>query len=322
LLSIGDASWGNVFLAPLAGCTDLSFRLIARELGAKFAFFEMIDANALVHASGKNNEILHTLPEDQPIAAQILGGEPDHVLNAAKILLERVQPQFLDINAACPVRKVLRKGVGAQLLSDPVRLSAIIRKLVDNLPLPITVKLRVGQKKIDLAKAAELASACAESGASALFVHGRTRDQLYHGQVNYQAIKAMKEAVKIPVFGSGDVFSPELAKLMLTETGCDGVMVARGALGNPWIFKQIEHYLATGEKLPEPTWEERKTVLLRHLSYIQQYRRTRVTNKVGLMRKTALYYIKGIHQAAHCRSQITTIKDYETMAAMIEKLTP
>ncbi|MBI5399631.1 tRNA dihydrouridine synthase DusB [Candidatus Saganbacteria bacterium] len=306
----------NIFLAPLAGVADLSFRLIAREAGAKFAFFEMIDCNSMIHA-GKDKDILQLHSEDLPIAAQLLGADPDDMLAAAKILLQKVSPTFLDINSACPVRKVVGKGSGAQLMREPVRLWAIIEKLASNLDLPITVKLRVGFKQIDLEDLARIAQGCEERGAAALFVHGRTRDQLYHGQVNYEAIKTVKDSVNIPVFGSGDIFSAELAKKMLVETGCDGALVARGALGNPWIFKEIEHYLATGERLPEPTLEEKKTVLLRHLSYIQQYRHSRPTSKMGLMRKHALCYVKKIPYSAKFRQNITGLKDPSSLIKKI-----
>ena len=262
----------NVFLAPMAGCTDLPFRLIAREHGAKFCFYEMVDANALVYNRGKNLALLASQEKDQPIAAQILGESTEKMLAAAKKLLSIVKPAFLDINAGCPVKKVIKKKAGSYLLKTPQVLFEIIKTLDQELDLPITVKLRVGFNEYKPKDMAKIAKGCERSGAAALFVHGRTCQQLYRGKSNNQAIKVVKDNVSIPVFGSGDVFNEESAKQMLSETACDGVLVARGSLGNPWIYKRIETYLKTGKKLPEIDWSERKETLIRHLKYIEKYK--------------------------------------------------
>ncbi|MBU0671493.1 MAG: tRNA-dihydrouridine synthase family protein, partial [Candidatus Margulisbacteria bacterium] len=247
MIKIGSAKIDtNVFLAPLAGCADLSYRLICREYGAGMAFYEMADVNSIIRAQGKNKDLFMLHPDDQPIAAQLLGADPDMMLEAAKRLLQDIKPAFLDINAACPVKKVLKKKAGAYLMSEPKGLYAIVEKLASNLDLPVTVKMRAGYLKVDLKKLSAMSKDLQKAGAAALFVHGRTQKQLYHGKVDYAAIKAVKDAVSIPVFGSGDVLSPELAKKMFDETGCDGVLVARGSMGKPWIFEQINEYLKTG----------------------------------------------------------------------------
>lgn len=310
----------NIFLAPLAGCADLSFRLISREHGAKFCFYEMVDSNSLVHGQGKNKDILMTHPDDQPIAAQILGSDPDITLEAAKILLARINPVFLDVNAACPAKKVQRKKAGAYLVHDPEALYAIVEKLATNLDLPITVKMRVGYNKTNLNELAVIAKNCETSGAAALFVHGRTRKQLYRGQVDYQAIKAVKRSVSIPVFGSGDVLSPELAKKMIEETGCDGVLVARGAMGSPWIFNLIEKYLKTGQNHTEIPFSKKRKVLLKHLAYMEKYRQCRPTNKLGLMKKIAILYLKYLRDVSRVRSSVTQVKDYKELVGVIKKI--
>lgn len=321
MIKIGSARINtNIFLAPLAGVADLSFRLIAREHGAELAFFEMTDTNCLVRGQGKNKDLLMTHPDDRPIAAQLLGNNPEDSLKAAQMLIPMTDPLFIDLNAACPVLKVQRKKSGAYLITEPDRLATIIDKLANGINLPVTVKLRVGYNEVNLEELVKLAQKCEQAGAAALFVHGRTRKQLYHGDVDYAAIKTMKEAVKIPVFGSGNVLSPQLAKRMLEETGCDGLLVARGAMGHPWIFRQIKAYLADGTIIPEPDWEEKKRILLRHLAYIQKYRLSRLTNKLGLMRKMCHFYLKAHHNIAQVRKQVTDTKSYMQFVEIVSKL--
>lgn len=308
----------NIFLAPLAGVSDLAFRLIAREQGAKFCFYEMVDANSLVHGPGKNKDILKTNHQDQPIAAQILGGDPAQTLKAAQILLTRIDPLFLDLNAACPARKVIKKKAGAHLVRDPELLFKIIEALATNLSLPITVKLRIGYNKVMVEEIVSVARGCEKSGAAALFVHGRTWKQGYSGRVNYEAIRAIKENVNVPVLGSGDILTPELAKEMFDQTSCDGVLVARGAIGNPWIFKRIEKFLKDGKLGPEVSLDEKKTMLKKHLSYMDKFKESRPTNKMGLMRKVALMYLSSFPNASEVRKRVTPCKSYQELLGVIE----
>lgn len=309
----------NIFFAPLSGCSELSFRLIARECGAKLCFFEMVDAHSLLGPHPKKFEILKTIDRDSPIAAQLVGESPELMRDAAQILLAHVPVTFLDINAACPVKKVVKKGAGAALLNDSDMLSQIIAALVSSVHIPVTVKLRIGYSNIDIPAFVELVKRCEASGAAAVFVHGRTREQGYSGDVCYEAIRAVKDAITIPVFGSGNVFDPVSAKKMFTETGCDGILVARGAFGNPWIFRQIEEYLHTAALPPDVTLYTRKEVLKRHLAYVDQYKCGTPLGKMGFMRKVALWYLKGFPNAAKLRGQVNTITDYPALLEFIDQ---
>ncbi len=235
----------QIFLAPLSGITDLAFRLISREFGARFCYFEMLDANAIMHNHPGNRRLMKTMGDDAPIAAQLVGADPSIIFDAAEKLLSLVSVSFLELNSACPAKKVLKKKAGAYLLNDPGKLGKILKKLSSGLRIPVTVKLRAGFDRRAPREIADIARACESAGVSKIFIHGRTTRQGYSSDVDYESIKAVKRALKIPVFGSGNIFSGPLAKKMLDETGCDGILVARGALGNPWIFKEIEELLLT-----------------------------------------------------------------------------
>ncbi len=309
----------NVFLAPLAGCSDLALRLICREHGAQFCFFEMIDANSLIHNRQRSLRLIKTLETDMPIAAQLLGRDPEILLEAAERLISLVNITFLDLNCACPVRKVVRRKTGAYLLTDQDVLSKIIKKLSAALPIPITAKIRIGYAKKDLKEISETAKLIAHSGASAIFVHGRTKTQGYSGEVDYESIKAVKDAVRIPVFGSGNIFNPQLAKKMFEESGCDGILVARGALGKPWIFKDIETYL-NGRNPASISMPERKATLKKHLEYLDRYKEVKDAVKIGFMRKVALWYLKQFAHSARVRGGICSVKNYSAMLELIDNL--
>jgi len=314
VIKIGNANIAtNVFLAPLSGCTDLPFRLIAREHGARFCFYEMLDANSLTHNRRQSFDILNTTKEDSPTAAQILGAEPEIVLDAAQKVLDRVKMPFLDLNCACPARKVIKKKAGSHLLRDTPRLYSILKKLIPSVNLPVTIKIRTGFDTRDLRHIVTMAKHCETLGVSAIAVHGRLAKQGYAGEVDYEAIRKIKEAVRIPVIGSGNVFSPELAKKMFDDTGCDGILVARGALGNPWIFGQINEYLKHGTAPKEISVEEKRKVLKKHLSYIHELRDMSKTGMVGFMRGVTMWYLKGISNASRIREKITHAKSYEEL---------
>ncbi|MCX5686067.1 MAG: tRNA dihydrouridine synthase DusB [Candidatus Omnitrophica bacterium] len=311
----------KIFLAPMAGCSDLSFRLIAREHGAKFCFFEMVDCNSITYGpKRKVRSILRTTEEDAPIAAQLLGRNPDAMLRGAKEILSIVKVSFLDINAACPAKKVIKKRAGSYLLKDPQELCGILKTLTAALPVPVTVKIRTGYDEPDIKGIAGLAKNCEKSGAKALFVHGRTRLQGYMGEVDYRAIKAVKESVNIPVFGSGNIFSLTLAKKMLDETGCDGILVARGALGNPWIIKQIEDFLFNGRLDPLIDFETKKNVLKKHLAYMERFKESTPSGKAGHMRKVMLWYLRGFPKASRIREKVSLVNSYEKMIELIGQL--
>ena len=295
----------KVIMAPLAGCSDLPFRLIAREHGAKFCFYEMVDSNSLIYDRRETYGNLKTNKKDLPIAVQLLGSDPSGMLKAADRLLKLVNVSFLDINCACPAKKVIKKRSGAHLLRDTPRLYNILQALIPKLPLPVTIKIRSGFDKKDDDHIIEMVKHCEGMGVSAIFVHGRLKTQGYAGGVDYGAIKKIKDAVRIPVFGSGNIFSGESARLMLDETGCDGVMVARGALGNPWIFMEIEEYTETGRSPEEVSLAEKKKALKKHLDYIDKYKSISAAGKVGFMRKVAIWYLKSIPSASNLRARIT-----------------
>lgn len=322
MIKIGPYSLKEkVFLAPLAGCADLAFRLIAREHGAGFCFFEMTDCNSLVRGPERNIvSTFRTTEADRPIAAQLVGSDPSMMARAAKRIFEFSKPSFIDINAACPTKKVVKKGAGARLLTDKNLLFNIVKTISLNAPVPVTVKIRVGYDKRDVKNITVIAKGCEENGASAIFVHGRTRSQGYCGGIDYESIKAIKEAVKVPVFGSGNIFDGESAAAMLKNTGCDGITVARGALGNPWIFKEIENYLAGKEAPSKIGMDRRKSVLIRHLGYLEKYKMIRPSGKAGFMRKVAIWYLKGFPKAARLREKIIVVKSYEEMLKLIDSI--
>lgn len=310
----------NIFLAPMSGCTDLPFRLVARAHGAHFCFFEMLDSNSLTHNRRRSFAILKTVKSDSPIAGQLLGAEPSMMLDAAQKVLDSVKLSFLDINCACPVKKVIKKKSGAHLLRDTPRLYKIIKELTSSLSLPITIKVRIGYDARDLRHIITMVKHCEDLGAAAIFVHGRLATQGYAGDIDYEFIKKIKESVRIPVFGSGNILSVESAKKMLNETACDGILVARGALGNPWIFGQIEKYLKNGGEQGEIPIEEKKKVLKIHLSYIDKYREMSQYGKVGFMKKISMWYLKSVPHASRLREKIASAKKYEQILATISSI--
>lgn len=308
----------KIYLAPMSGVTDLAFRLISRRLGAAHCFFEMIDSKALLYDHPKNRNLRKTIKKDFPIAAQLLGADPSVMLDAAEKLTALVDISFLDINSACPVKKVIKKGAGAALLEDTARLSEIIKRLASRLRVPVTVKLRTGFNKRDVRECVRIAQICQANGASIVFIHGRTMSQRYLGDIDYESIKAVKEALDIPVFGSGNIFNPFMAKKMLDETGCDGILVARGALGNPWIFKNTERYLKNGEPPKNPSLAVKKKVLKDHLAYIEKYKDIAQASKIGFMGKVTMWYFKGYYNAARIRTRIRKVRSYKELINLID----
>lgn len=319
----------------MSGVTDLAFRLISRKFGAGLCFFEMLDAKATLYEHPKNRRMLKTLKEDSPIAAQLVGGDPYVMLEAAQKLLSIVKISFLDVNSACPAKKIIKKGAGAALIKDASTLGKIIDKLASELRIPVTVKLRSGFKGRDVKECVKIAKICEANGASCVFIHGRTMSQGYSGDIDYESIKAVKDALNIPVFGSGNIFTPPMAKRMLDETGCDGILVARGAFGNPWIFKDIEDYLKKGEpakpigpvrhgeamQVPNGVnLSLRKKILRQHLAYIEKYKEIAESNKIGFMGKVTMWYFKGFYNAARIRDSIGRVKSYRELLDLINRV--
>jgi nifR3 family TIM-barrel protein len=302
-LSIGDVHLRNpVFLAPLAGYTDQSFRALCHEFGAGFTFSEMVSAKSVVYGNVNTKKLLDNDSRVRPWAVQFFGHEPDVFYKAIR-RLEGWPFDVVDINMGCPVPKIVKNGEGCALMNDPALAGRIIEAAVKASTRPVTVKIRKGFTYLN---AAEMAKVAQESGAACVTVHGRTRGQFYAGAADWSVIGEVKAAVKIPVIGNGDVVSPQTAERMLTETGCDGVMVARGALGNPWIFKQTTHYLETGELLPPPEWEEKRDTALAHLRALVAHKGE--TAGVPEMRKHLSFYIKGLPDASEKRRRINELK--------------
>lgn len=299
-LAIGAVILDNpVVLAPMAGVTDLPFRTLAREMGCGLVYTGMISDRGLVHGNAETRRLLSISPRERPVGVQIFGSEPAIMARAAEIAVA-AGADLVDINMGCPVPKVVKGGAGAALMRDPRSACRVVEAVAAVVSVPVTVKLRKGWDEAG-ANAVEVARAVVEAGARAVTVHGRTRDQFYGGRADWAVIARVKEAVDVPVIGNGDVWSPRDAGRVLEETGCDGVMIGRAALGNPWIFRQTVHFLRTGELLPPPTPVERVKMALRHLEGLVAFRGE--YRGVREMRKHAAWYMKGLPGASRVRER-------------------
>lgn len=289
-----------VVAAPMAGVSDRAFRLLAREAGCGLAFTEMISDRALLYGSPRTLAMLDRRGEEGLLAVQLFGSDPASMA-AAAVLAQSRGADIIDINMGCPAPQIVAAGAGAALMKNPELAAAIVARVAESVRVPVTVKMRKGWDA-GSASAVELARLVEAAGAAAVTVHGRTREQFYGGAADWGIIRRVKEAVSIPVIGNGDVRSPQDAKRMMEETGCDGVMIGRASLGNPWIFSRTLHYLATGEVPPEPTWEERILTALRHFELLLEIKGERL----GLleMRKHAAWYLKGAPSAARWREKV------------------
>jgi len=317
MLKIGNLKLkSNLILAPMAGVTDLPFRMLCRRFGAEMAFVEMINCRSVSHKSRKTRHMLSTTVEDRPLGVQILGCEEKYILKALEVL-RAYKFDILDFNAACPAKKVARRGEGAALLKEPKKLSKILKLVVKNSKIPVTVKMRLGWDK-DSVNAREVALYAQDAGVSGLFIHGRTKAQEYGGSVDYEVIAKVKKALDIPVIASGDIFSAQLAKKMLDETNCDGLVVARGSFGNPWIFKGIKEFLKTGKVLAKPARAKIIKVMLEHLDASITFYEER--NGVILFRKFFAWYTKGIRNIRPLREKSSRAKTREEMIGLIDLL--
>lgn len=303
-------------LAPLAGVADRAMREICREYGACWTVGEMTSSKGLSFGSKKSEELLEIGEAERPTAVQLFGSEPETMAQAAEMALEH-KPEAIDINFGCPVPKVAGNGGGSALMKDPELAGRIVEAVVRAVDIPVTVKFRAGWDSEHI-NAVEFAKICEEAGAAALTVHGRTRMQMFAPPVDLDIIRRVKEAVNIPVIGNGDVDSPQAAKRMYDETGCDLVMVGRGAMGNPWLFRRIEHYIKTGELLPEPSPEERMAVLKKHVELLCKYKGEYVGMREA--RKHSSWYIKGMRGAAEFRRECGEITAPEDLERLIDRV--
>ena len=303
-----------ILLAPMAGISDLPFRLMSRKFGCELAFVEMINVRSMSYKSKRTRQMLSSHPEDNPLGVQILGAEEKFILKALDMLKE-YRFDLLDFNAACPVKKVIRRGEGASLLKDPKKLHKLLKLVVANSHVPVTVKIRSGWDK-DSVNAKAIALAAQDAGVKAVIIHGRTKAQGYSGKVDYQAIREVKKSLEIPVVASGDMFSAQLVKKMMDETGCDAVAIARGALGNPWIFRETQEYLKSG-KIPDlPKKKEIVKVMVEHLDACIEF----YGEAIGVMqfRKFFAWYTKGMRKVRPLRDKSSTAKTKDEMLGLIE----
>ena len=306
---------GFAALAPMAGVTDGVFRAICMTNGASFSVTEMVSAKALTLFDAKSKELMAVSSAERPIGIQIFGNDAFIMAQAVSEVLE-FRPDFIDINMGCPAPKIVKNRSGSYLLKDPVYAGKIVRAVADAANgLPVTVKMRTGfdensKNHVETAKILEA------NGAAALTVHGRTRERMYMPPADWEAIKEVKRAVKIPVIGNGDVFTPEDAKLLYEETGVDHIMVGRGSLGKPWIFRQINEYLLTGTYSDAPDVEERMCLMLEHAKRICEARGER--NGMFDMRKHALWYTKGIRGSNQLRNRFSTVKTYDDLRSLAD----
>ena len=304
---IGSVEIENPFvLAPMAGITDLPFRLLCKEQGAGLLYTEMVSAKAISYHNRNTVSLMETDPKEHPVALQLFGSEPELMGEVAKSIEDRPF-DILDINMGCPVPKVVNNGEGSALLKDPALIREIIKAVSGAVRKPVTAKMRIGFEGADV-DPVEIARIMEDAGAAAIAVHGRTRQQYYSGRADWETIRRIKEAVSVPVIGNGDVDSPEKAEAMFRETGCDAVMIGRAVRGNPWIFREMNHYFATGELLPGPSLEELKEEILRH-ARMQIEKKGEYTG-IREMRKHVAWYTAGMRHSAGIRRESNLISSY------------
>lgn len=299
----------GAFLAPLAGISNLPFRLIARSLGCGLAYTEMISANGLVRKTDRTYEYLETCADDRPLGAQVFGADPEIVAQASRIIADS-GADLIDINMGCPVKKVIKTGSGAILMKDPERVARIITSVKKAVSIPVTVKIRSGWTHGSI-NAVEIARIAEDSGADAITVHARTADQGYSGLADWKIIAEVKKAVKIPVIGNGDIWRPKDAERMLKETSCDAVMVGRGSLGNPWIFKGIIQACSGQTENYVPSLDQRQKMIKNHWEMEIQFLGDKLADK--RFRKHLLWYTKGLEGASRFRELAGKLKDGEAI---------
>lgn len=315
-LKIGNVTLeNNVVLAPMAGVTDLPFRLLCKEMGAGLICMEMVSAKAIFYNNKNTYDLLRIHEKERPVSLQFFGSDPKIMAEMAK-KIEEMPFAILDINMGCPVPKVVNNHEGSALMKDPDLAEEIVRNVVKAIQKPVTVKIRKGFDEEHI-NAVEMAKRMEDAGASAIAVHGRTREQYYSGKADWDIIRQVKEAVTIPVIGNGDVFTPEDGKRMLMETGCDGIMVGRGARGNPWIFREINGFLENGEKVKRPTSEEIKRMIERHAALQLEYKGEYTA--IREMRKHISWYTGGLPHSAALRAAVNNAETFEALQQLLDE---
>lgn len=303
----------NVFLAPMAGVTDMPFRILCKEMGCGLLYSEMVSAKGILYGSENTNKLLEVDEREGTVAVQLFGSDPE-ILSAMAKKIENYNIDIIDINMGCPAPKIVKNGEGSALSKNPKLVGEIVKAVVNSQKKPVTIKFRKGFDDTCV-NAVEIAKIAEANGAAAVAVHGRTREQYYSGKADWDIIREVKKAVNIPVIGNGDVFTPQDAKCLLEHTGCDAIMVGRGAEGNPWIFKRILKYLETGELIPEPTAFERGEMAMRHAKMLIAYK----GEFIGIreMRKHISWYTKGLKGAAELRGKVNRAESLEEMKGLV-----
>ena len=304
-----------VILAPMAGVTDLPFRLLCKEMGCGLVYSEMVSDKGLLYKNCHTMDMLKIDEGERPVSMQIFGSEPENMARAAQFV-EQAGTDIVDINMGCPTPKIIKNGSGAALMCQPELAYCIMKSVVEAVNVPVTVKFRKGWSNASI-NAVQMAKLAEKAGIAAIAVHGRTREQFYAGDADWDIIRQVKESVGIPVIGNGDIRTPYDAERMLIETGCDGLMIGRGAQGNPWIFRQVAHYLEAGEMLTLPTQEERLSVMLRHLDMLVEYK----GEYLGIreMRRHGAWYTKGMHDSSELRLKFNQAVCKEDFVAVLEE---
>lgn len=307
----------NIVLAPMAGVCNSAFRRIIKEMGCGLVYAEMVSDKGLVYNSKKTKDMLYVSDYERPIAQQIFGSDVDTFVEAAKMVYEIMKPDIIDINMGCPVPKVaVRAQAGSALLKNPAKIREIVSTVVKAVPIPVTVKIRSGWDSNSI-NAVEVAKICEEAGAKAICVHGRTRSQGYSGKVDLDIIKKVKESVSIPVIGNGDINSIESVIKMFEYTGVDAIMIGRGALGNPWLIKQLVTYFDTGVILDKPSYKEIIDMCRKHLNYLLELKSEKIS--VLEMRSHISWYIKGLPKSTEIKKELFTISDAKGIMDLLDR---
>lgn len=317
MFKIGNVEIENRIVAgPMAGYTNSSYRQIAKEFGVGLVYSEMISDKALIYNSSRTFKMIESKDTEHPLAIQLFGGEIDSMVEAAKIIEKRSKADLLDINLGCPAPKVIKGKAGSYWLKSPQKIYELVKSIVENVTIPVTVKIRLGWD-INNINVLEVAKLVEKAGASAIAIHARTKSQLYQGKSDWSYIKLVKDNVSIPVIGNGDVKTKEDAKKMLEETGCDAVMICRGALGNPWLFASCLAYL-NGKDFKEISFQEKKEVCLRHASYLIEEMGEKIAMKE--MRSLSCFYIKGVKAANPYKVRLCNIETYQDLLNILNEI--